>query len=150
MDLNVDTLIDRILLSMIVDVQHFDNPHSTIWIILSVLDALASLNPFGSISELCYTRVFSAGLRDMYFFFFLYIEVENVHENLSCSYKVLGVPKMSVTEGLVKWLIVALVILINPSDIIILLEAYNLAFMIWLKYSSLEVFNNSDAFCVLC
>jgi hypothetical protein len=37
---------------------------------------------------------------------------------------------MSVTEGLVKWLIVALVILINPSDIIILLEAYNLAFMI--------------------
>jgi len=30
MDLNVDTLIDRILLSMIVDVQHFDNPHSTI------------------------------------------------------------------------------------------------------------------------
>jgi hypothetical protein len=61
--------------------------------------------------------------------FFLYIEVENVHENLSCSYKVLGVPKMSVTEGLVKWLIVALVILINPSDIIILLEAYNLAFM---------------------
>jgi len=37
---------------------------------------------------------------------------------------------MSVTEGLVKWLIVALVILINPSDRIILLEAYNLAFMI--------------------
>ena len=86
-----------------------------------------------------------------FFFFFLYIEVENVHGNLSCSYKVLGVPKMSVTEVIAKWLIVALVIVTNPSDRIILLqEAYNLAFMILLKYSSFEAFNNSTAFCVLC